>query len=352
MHEERKSSRREILTGLGGAAVSMPVIAACGKQSSRPAQLLLTDNQLLFTDEQLFDAASYVGEKLLGGAIGYAGGLILSKALGEVTLLDVKKWIDGAVAELERFISDELRRKFYEQAEQNMTADLRMVEESLGQYASLTAGQSGSKYLLENSDTSSARLVPYSAQFDQAIFITSAAMAYRLLTLYSLYKLDHDSGRLAHEQNLVESTINSIWHSTERLLAALEPNRHLSSECRAQSGNTIFCWNSDDGDKFGGFYTSPEKDGKGYQELANTRLRKQFDERAALYEKKRSALQQASYDSRADIWRAYSTMCASAGLLVTRSETEPPAWPQGVARATSARPGHWPLEMPGAIVRG
>jgi len=59
------------------------------------------------------------------------------------------------------------------------------------EYVSLEATiQPQNRTLLANCDLISAGLVPLSQQYDQAFFVSTVALGYRLATLFALYNLD------------------------------------------------------------------------------------------------------------------------------------------------------------------
>jgi hypothetical protein len=142
-------------------------------------------------------AAAFVGIALLQGAISYVGGVLMAKALGTARIEDVKEWIGEAVSELEAFVSAEVRRQLDEKVLQKLRSDLQGVITNLDHYARLgEAEQRDNKYLISTSDTTTSSLIALSLNYDQAIFISTATMAYRLFILQALYKLDRAPGHI------------------------------------------------------------------------------------------------------------------------------------------------------------
>src|SRR5229473_63312 len=97
--------------------------------------------------EELAAVAAYVGLKLLDGAISYVGGQLMSHALGDPTITDVRAWIQNAVAEIEAFVSAELKRQLDEKTLQQMRAGLEGINTDLYHYAKLGNPDQTNKYL-------------------------------------------------------------------------------------------------------------------------------------------------------------------------------------------------------------
>ncbi|WP_128931939.1 hypothetical protein [Bradyrhizobium zhanjiangense] len=100
------ASRREMICGL--MATTLPF------SRSAAAQEPVT----------LGSAAAFVGLALLQGAISYVGGRLLASALGDPVISDVQSWLKNAIAELEAFVSAELRRQLDERVIEQMSRGL------------------------------------------------------------------------------------------------------------------------------------------------------------------------------------------------------------------------------------
>src|ERR1700730_12836130 len=103
--------------------------------------------------EELAAVAAFVGMALLQGAISYVGGQVMSKALGDPAITDVRAWIQNAVAEIEAFVSAELKRQLDEKIMEQMRTNLQGVVTDIYQYASLDpVNREKNRYLLETCD--------------------------------------------------------------------------------------------------------------------------------------------------------------------------------------------------------
>src|SRR5215469_14686348 len=90
-------------------------------------------------------AAAWVGQKLLEGALQYEGGQIMSRALGDPVLSDVRSWIAAAVAEIKAFIQAALTQVVIN----DMQAELDAVNTAIYEYASLKPqNQKENRFLL------------------------------------------------------------------------------------------------------------------------------------------------------------------------------------------------------------
>jgi hypothetical protein len=130
----------------------------------------------------------------------------------------VRAWIQNAVAEIEAFVSAELRRQLDEKVLEQMRANVQGITTDIYQYASLeVSNRNRNRYLLETCDTASASLVPLSLNYDQALFITTTAMAYRLFTLYALYELDRDPGHIRSARPMVDDFVTRTSSIRDRV---------------------------------------------------------------------------------------------------------------------------------------
>ena len=187
-------------------------------------------------------AVSFVGIALLQGAISYVGGQLAAAALGSATISDVQAWIHAAVAEIEAFVSAELRRQLDEKVIEQIRADLQGVITNLNEYASLMPKNlKQNRYLIHDSDTMTSRLLPLSLNYDQAFFISTAIMAYRLFTMQFLYLADRDKGHIAHDGQGVKDCLKSLTASRDRISQRMSPEAHVTSSCSIAYGKYRDC---------------------------------------------------------------------------------------------------------------
>ena len=207
----------------------------------------------------MLEAAIFVGLALLRGAISYVGGQLMASALGGARITDVRTWIAEAVAELEAFVSAELRRQLTELVLNQMRADLEGVIQNVTEYSRLQpANLASNRFLLESCDTRTASLVPLSLNYDQALFISFSAMAYRFFTLFGLYDLDHDQGHIDFARPSVDDFITKTLAAQNRIEKTLNPGTRLvkhivdrpprSSSYITLDGNIVWQHNGDDFD--------------------------------------------------------------------------------------------------------
>lgn len=164
----------------------------------------------------------------------------MSHALGDPVLSDVKSWIAAAVAEIEAFVSAELRRQLDALVIQNMQAELQAVNTSLYQYASLLPkNQRINRYLLEVSDTATAKLIPLSLNFDQALYITTAAMGFRLFVVLGLYNLDHDEGHIKSARDGMNEFVTKTVAIRKRIASAMDPTGRVTTRCNVFNGPKV-----------------------------------------------------------------------------------------------------------------
>ena len=186
----------------------------------------------------LATAGAWAANKLLEQTISYVGGEIISKAFSRSSISDVKDWVQNAIAGVESSLGN-LSDKIEADKMAEMTSRLESLKHQFMEYASLEAAiQPQNRFLLANCDTISAELVPLSQHYDQAFFVSSAAMGYRLATLFALYSLDKGANNTGsgHVSSLVGSgEIDKYLHKSiaarGRILHAMDPYNHVSSQC-------------------------------------------------------------------------------------------------------------------------
>jgi hypothetical protein len=203
-------------------------------------------------------AAAWVGMKLLEGALNYAGGQLMAAALGDPTISDVRIWIQSAVAELEAFVSAELRRQLEANAMREMKADLQGVITNVHQYASLSPGnRERNRFLIEDSASATASLVPLSLDYDQAFFVTTTAVAYRLFTLYAMFELDSDAGHIKSGRPLMDDFVTHAIVIRDRIAIAMSPDSHFRINCGIIGEDKSYCSATRDGQLIVPVMTAP-----------------------------------------------------------------------------------------------
>ncbi|MES5482101.1 hypothetical protein QMZ05_05030 [Bradyrhizobium sp. INPA03-11B] len=208
--------------------------------------------------EELAAVAAFVGMALLQGAISYVGGQMMSNALGDPTITDVKTWIENAVAEIEAFVSAELRRQLDEKVLEQMRANLQGIVTDIYQYASLDpSNRKQNRYLLETCDTTTAALVPLSLNYDQALFVTTTAMAYRLFNLYALYELDNDPGHIRSARPMMDDFVVRSAAIRNRVEMQMSPATHFKINCSIKGETDYTCIGLQDGQPITPPYHAP-----------------------------------------------------------------------------------------------
>lgn len=173
-------------------------------------------------------AAALVAQKLLEGALQYAGGQILAHALGAATITDVRTWIIAAVAQIQAFVSEELRKQLSQLVLDEMGADLQGVVSHINQYAALLPdNQAKNRAILESVNNTTASAIPRASKYDQASPIIAGLMAYRLIARNGLYQLDKDPGHIRGMRADMDEYVRVMKAIGERTLPLLAPAARL-----------------------------------------------------------------------------------------------------------------------------
>ena len=176
--------------------------------------------------------AAYVGLKLLDGAISYVGGRALAEALGHPTISDVRLWIRAAVDELKEFITEELRRSLTANSIDEMRTEMLGIRENFYHYASLSPeNKRNYRFLLEDSSVHTSRLVHGAVQHDQAFFITTTAVAYRLFVLRTFFLQDDDAGHIESARIMVNDVLTQLSMSRDRIAKLMSPWARYGFSC-------------------------------------------------------------------------------------------------------------------------
>jgi hypothetical protein len=176
-----------------------------------------------------------LGKKLYEKGIDYAGGALLQDIFKEPQPINVQEFISEAVTSIESKIAG-LEAKIDEQNLNRMRSDLDSIKYSFAEYAALDPGlREANRNLLLHCDTASAGLLSLSMRYEQAFFLSTAVLAYRLLTRFALFQLDSSSGVNAqgHVTSLVssgemKSYFQSATQSRARLVGSLAPQYAFS----------------------------------------------------------------------------------------------------------------------------
>lgn len=183
-------------------------------------------------------AAAWAGNKLLDQTFAFVSGEIMSVAFGQPGISDVKGWVQNSVAEVESNLA-KLSARIDTDNMNVMSSRLESLKHQFMEYVSLEVTiQPQNRVLLANCDSLSAELVPLSQRYDQAFFVSTVAMGYRLATLFALYNLDkgkNNSGS-GHISALVSSGEISTYFrkaiaSRSRIMVSMRPDRHFSLQC-------------------------------------------------------------------------------------------------------------------------
>jgi hypothetical protein len=189
----------------------------------------------------MWAAAVFVALELLEGAIQYVGGKLMASAMGDATITDVRTWIREAVAELEAFVSAELRRQLTEMVMNQMVADLEGIIKNLNEYAALEPDNDDrNRFLLEGADLKTGSLVSLALDYDQALFTALTAMAYRLATLFALFKIDGDHGHITTAKSEVDDFVQKVSVIRDRVNKSLSPETRLTIQYSVRPGT----WNN------------------------------------------------------------------------------------------------------------
>ena len=349
-----KASRRQILAGLLASPFSLSVIS-----HSRAEPLTFTA------------LAAFVGLNLLKGAISYVGGRLLAEVLGQPTITDVRLWIGAAVDELKGFISEELRTSLTASAIDKMRLELSGIRENFYHYASLSPeNRHNYRFLLEHSSVHTSRLVHGSVQHDQAFFVTTTAVAYRLFVLRTFFIVDKDKGHIRSAQSMVDNVLRQLSMSRDRIAKEMSPWGRYGFSCdsknMSKSGGVykdwqmeepnggrrmlFTCHGTDRGHQITDTYSAVFS---AYEEnLADLEMgRVQDHVRESLgpftepLQRRHDEFLSLANSSLHRIYTCYHEMCHEAGFQYDYPEDIGPIPPDTVAAVPSV------VKMPGAIVR-
>jgi len=328
-------SRRQVLAQVAaaGAAVCLPIRS--------------------YADPITFSmAAAYVGKELLSGAIQYVGGKIMAQVLGDPTISDVKAWIQEAVAELEAYVSAALDAKVIEQ----MQADLESVNTRLHEYAALRpANQKTNRHLIEVCNDVTSGLLPLSLNYDQALFITTATMGYRLFSLYALYQLDKDPGHIAAAKDTMDDFVIRTMATRDKIAKSLDPStlaggcgRHDITIGPIQHQVTHVFWNCNVSHNGQVIWAQTFRDTS--EAAARAQFAAQLDQDKKQFTALYDGFLGAINPSIASAVLAYQDMCRKIGKTYTPPMPIHSALNPQVENGGNESPNPVTIKMPGAVV--
>lgn len=153
---------------------------------------------------------------------------VLANALGQVKITDVRTWIAEAVAQIQAFVREELRRQLTQLVLDEMEADLQGVISHVNQYASLLPeNQALNRAILESVNNTTATAIPRVSKFDQASPIIAGFMAYRLIARNGLFLVDKDPGHIRGMRPDMDAYVKIMQGIVERILPSLEVTARL-----------------------------------------------------------------------------------------------------------------------------
>ena len=93
--------------------------------------------------------------------------------------------------------------------------------------------QKTNRYLLETSDTATARLIPLSLNYNQALDITAASVGFRQFVMFALYQLDKDKGHITSARPMMDEFVTKAVSIRDRISNVMGPKTHISTKaCR------------------------------------------------------------------------------------------------------------------------
>ncbi len=176
-------------------------------------------------------AAVFVGTALLQGAIAHVGGMLMTSALGEATITDVRTWIAEAVVELEAFFSAKIDQNTIEMLVSNVSG----IQTNLHTYASLELkSRPANRYLIDTADVLTASSIDRLYNYPQAQEIWYTAIAYRYFEVWAHYLLDKDNGHIKAEKSFVDKFLTQALNSYNDTLKRLNPDNRIEISCAIQ----------------------------------------------------------------------------------------------------------------------
>ncbi len=139
-----------------------------------------------------------LGEALYKKGIDYASGTLLQNIFKESKPVDAQEFMSEAVKGIESKIAG-LEAKIDQQNLDRMQSDLHGISSTFAEYVTPLDQGEGDKSLLDYCDTTSATLLSLSMRYEQAFFLSTAVLAYRLLTRFALFQLARSSGRVVRD---------------------------------------------------------------------------------------------------------------------------------------------------------
>lgn len=267
----------------------------------------------------------------------------MANALGSAKIVDVRTWIMEAVAQIQAFVHEELRKQLSKLVIDQMEAELQACISHANQYAALSrVNQAKNRALLEHINNTTASAIPRVRQFDQATPVLAGLMAYRLIARNGLYELDKDPGHITGMRSDMDAYILAMDEISKRVLPKLAVSARLVFDgCRSLprsegSKNQAACRYIIDG-KTEEPYTNPPR-------YTNAMIRAEY-EKMLQTQYDLFAAQTTSYKSYAE--NAFNKMCKKVGQSYAVGSA-----PKTIAKAISlnAVPGQT-YKAAGAIIK-
>ncbi len=175
----------------------------------------------------LFNSAiSRISDQLMGGIFGSGTG-------SDQNLDQIHTWIQNAVADLERFVTAELKAEFYAQTQVQFDAEMAKVLEALRLFpTNLAAAKQGLNVdFLHIAIITASGLVEQSLHYPQAIFVTTRAMAYELIAVNTMHTVYPHDGYILAEKAAMDNFITRVKANRDSVVAKLKPDIRITSMC-------------------------------------------------------------------------------------------------------------------------
>lgn len=258
-----------------------------------------------------FSAAS-VGDGLLTAAISYAGGAVLTSALGVPTLRDVHTWIAEAVAQIETFIAVKLEQQIMDQ----MTANLEGVSASMADYAGLSwIDQHLEANIGEvvSCDETALPLVQLAIDNDPACFVATAALGYLLLARQARFNYDKGTSHITSLKPYFDAFLLALCQMRDRIAQPLGPETHVKLQCWNEDipfggPNNVLCVVMVD-DKIVASRIGPAA----MKAEVSASLQTVYNQQCQVFTDRKNAFLTAMNQSLTSAIEAYRTMCAKIG---------------------------------------
>ena len=189
------------------------------------------------------------------------------------------------------------------------------------------------------------RLLPLALKYDQALFIATAGMAYRLFTLYALYQLDRDPGHIRSVRPLMDDFVKQASLARDRIGHEMAPSTHFKINCTIVGQTRYTCRGLRDGQPITPLYEAPPLiNGRDAHDVMREAIRRSWAPITEPLQRQADDFLKSANTSIKYAIQAYDQMCRRVG----------DTYPNSSRNITAAE--HWAaddppiLVMPGAIV--